>query len=86
MAEKRNTRPKRSAKPGGKKTQPSIQGHRKNIYRKSRYYRQRQRRIHICLGILAVLLVSHRRHFSSLLFFFSKACFQYRYTGFTSFK
>ena len=57
MAEKRNTRPKRSAKPGGKKTQPSIQGHKKNIYRKSRYYRQRQRRIHICLGILAVLLV-----------------------------
>ena len=57
MAEKRNTRPKRSAKPGGKKTQPSIQGHRKNIYRKSRYYRQKQRRIHICLGILAVLLV-----------------------------
>lgn len=57
MAEKRNTRPKRSAKPGGKKTQPSIQGHRKNIYRKSRYYRQRQRRIHICLRILAVLLV-----------------------------
>ena len=57
MAEKRNTRPKRSAKPGGKKAQPSIQGHRKNIYRKSRYYRQRQRRIHICLGILAVLLV-----------------------------
>ena len=29
MAEKRNTRPKRSAKPGGKKTQPSIQGHKK---------------------------------------------------------
>ena len=57
MAEKRNTRPKRSAKPGGKKAQPSIQGHRKNIYRKSRYYRQRQRRIHICLGTLAVLLV-----------------------------
>ena len=57
MAEKRNTRPKRSAKPGGKKAQPSIQGHRKNIYRKSRYYRQRQCRIHICLGILAVLLV-----------------------------
>ena len=57
MAEKRNTRPKRSAKPGGKKAQPSIQGHRKNIYRKSRYYRQRQRRIHICLGSLAVLLV-----------------------------
>ncbi len=57
MAEKRNTRPKRSAKPGGKKAQPSIQGHRKNIYRKSRYYRQRQRRIHICLGPLAVLLV-----------------------------
>ncbi|WP_368189130.1 CapA family protein [Blautia sp. 1033sp1_1033st1_G9_1033SCRN_220408] len=57
MAEKRNTRPKRSAKPGGKKAQPSIQGHRKNIYRKSRYYRQRQRRIHICLGFLAVLLV-----------------------------
>ena len=57
MAEKRNNRPKRSAKPGGKKAQPSIQGHRKNIYRKSRYYRQRQRRIHICLGILAVLLV-----------------------------
>lgn len=57
MAEKRNTRPKRSAKPGGKKAQPSMQGHRKNIYRKSRYYRQRQHRIHICLGILAVLLV-----------------------------
>lgn len=57
MAEKRNTRPKRFAKPGGKKAQPSIQGHRKNIYRKSRYYRQRQHRIHICLGILAVLLV-----------------------------
>nr|WP_294525472.1 CapA family protein [uncultured Blautia sp.] len=57
MAEKKNTRQMRSAKPGGKKAQPSIQGHRKNIYRKSRYYRQRQRRIHICLGILAILLV-----------------------------
>lgn len=57
MAEKKNTRQMRSAKPGGKKAQPSIQGHRKNIYRKSRYYRQRQRRIHICLGILAILMV-----------------------------
>lgn len=57
MAEKKNTCQMRSAKPGGKKAQPSIQGHRKNIYRKSRYYRQRQRRIHICLGILAILLV-----------------------------
>lgn len=57
MAEKRNPRSQRSARPGGKKAQPSTQGRRRNIYRKSRYYRQRQRRLQICLGLLAILLV-----------------------------
>ena len=57
MAEKRNPRSQRSARPGGKKAQPSTQGRRRNIYRKSRYYRQRQRRLQICMGILAILLV-----------------------------
>ena len=57
MAEKRNPRSQRSARPGGKKAQPSTQGRRRDIYRKSRYYRQRQRRLQICLGLLAILLV-----------------------------
>ena len=57
MAEKRNPRSQRSARPGGKKAQPSTQGRRRNIYRKSRYYRQRQRRLQICMGILVILLV-----------------------------
>lgn len=57
MAEKRNPRSQRSARPGGKKAQPSTQGRRRNIYRKSRYYRQRQRRLQIFLGLLAILLV-----------------------------
>ena len=63
MAEKRNTRPKRSAKPGGKKAQPSMQGHRKNIYRKSRYYRQRQRPHPYLSRDPGCPAGSHRRHF-----------------------
>ena len=57
MTKTSNTNPRRSAKPGAKKAQPPAQGRRRNVYRKSRYYRQRQRRIHICLGILAILLL-----------------------------